>query len=144
MTFLSIEFGSEAYREECELRHRVLRVPIGLSLYDEDLSRESGQMHFGLFAERKLVACAIAVAISSTEAKIRQMAVSQGTQRQGCGRKLLQALERELAARGFRHFSLNARVVAAGFYEKLGYTRTGPEFTEVGLPHVKMEKRLAS
>jgi ribosomal protein S18 acetylase RimI-like enzyme len=144
MIFHQIEFGSDAYRAECELRHRVLRVPLGLSLYDEDLSRESTQMHFGWFEETKLVACAIAWALSPTEARIRQMAVDHQNQRRGCGRKLLQAVEGELAGRGFDHFVLHARVVAVGFYEKLGYSRIGSEFSEIGLPHVKMEKWLTT
>ena len=37
---------------------------------------------------------------------------------------------------------MHARMTAVGFYAKLGYTRVGDGFTEVGIPHVKMEKRL--
>jgi predicted GNAT family N-acyltransferase len=142
MNFLEIEHGSAAYRQECELRHRVLRVPLGLSLHDEDLSQERLQTHFGLFDGGALVACVIAAPLSPTAAKIRQMAVSAEHQGQGCGRRIIAGLEAHLAARGVVQLSMHARLTAVGFYEKLGYARTGPEFTEVGIPHVKMEKRL--
>ncbi len=99
-------------------------------------------MHFGLFDEGALVACVIAVALSPTEAKIRQMAVDGGHQGQGCGRRIILCLENHLAGQGFVHFSMHARMSAAGFYEKLGYSKTGREFIEVGIPHIKMEKRL--
>ncbi|OYV06044.1 MAG: hypothetical protein CFE26_08435 [Verrucomicrobiales bacterium VVV1] len=142
MTFAEIPYGSSAYQAECTLRHEVLRVPIGLSLHDEDLSNERDQLHFGLFDEDELVACVIAVVLSPNEAKIRQMAVSPEHQRKGCGRLIIEGLERNLAARGVTHFSMHARRSAVGFYEKLGYSTIGEEFTEVGLPHARMEKSL--
>ena len=76
MTFREIHFGSDEYRLECALRDVVLRMPLGLSLRDEDLAREKDQWHYGLFEpDAELVACVIAAPISSTEVSIRQMAV---------------------------------------------------------------------
>ncbi len=140
MDFRQIEFGSAEYRLEYDLRHRVLRVPIGLSLHDEDLSGEAGHLHFGLFEAEQLLACAIAVPTSSVSAKIRQMAVDAQQQNRGLGRILLDHLHRELEAKGLTHFHLHSRITAAVFYEKLGYIRTGSEFTEVGIPHIRMER----
>ncbi len=142
MTFTEIPYGSEAYQAECALRHEVLRLPIGLSLHDEDLSSERDQLHFGLFDEDELVACVIAVLASPTEAKIRQMAVSPEHQGKGCGRRIIEGLEEHLAARRVTYFSMHARMTAVGFYGKLGYSKVGEEFTEVGIPHVRMEKRV--
>lgn len=141
--FKSIEFGSSDFRKECELRHQVLRTSIGLSLYDEDLSGETHQRHFGLFDPAgNLLACAIAVVLSPTTAKIRQMAVSAACQQQGYGRRIMRGIEERLAAGGHVHVCLNARLTASGFYEKLGYHKAGGEFTEVGIPHILMEKHL--
>ena len=141
MTFREIEFGSDKFRAECELRHQVLRLPIGLSLYDEDLDQERQQLHFGLFGPGGgLAACVIAVPVSSTEAKIRQMAVRPEQQGRGRGRRIIHDLEEYLARGGFVHLAMHARMTAVGFYTKLGYAKVGPEFTEVGIPHVTMEK----
>lgn len=70
------------------------------------------------------------------------MVVGAGLQRRGFGRTMLQHLESGLAGRGFKHLSMHARIEAVGFYEKLGYSRAGLEFIELGIRHVKMEKRL--
>ncbi|HEX2853462.1 MAG TPA: GNAT family N-acetyltransferase [Opitutaceae bacterium] len=142
ITFREIEFGSPTFHLARELRHNVLRAPIGRSFDDEDLTEESTQIHFGLFVRDVLVGCVIAVPISPKEAKVRQMAVSFESQGRGYGRQILEHLESELAQRGFAHLWMHARTTAIGFYEKLAYTRMGPEFVEIGIPHVKMVKCL--
>ena len=145
MTFQEIQFASDEFQQECELRQAVLRAPLGLNLYDEDLDAERGQWHFGLFdPSAGLVACVIAVPLASTSAKIRQMAVHPAQQGRGHGRTILQHLEAHLARRGSVHLNMHARLTAVGFYEKLGYARSGPEFIEVGIPHVRMEKHLSA
>jgi len=143
MTFREMAFGSDDFRKECALRHEVLRAPLGLSLYDEDLSQEKQQMHFGLFDQSKnLVACVIAVTLSSSDAKLRQMAVNPEHRGQGHGRNLIHCLEDHLARRGFNRLILHSRMTAVGFYEKLGYAKAGIEFMEVGIPHIRMEKSI--
>ena len=91
MIFQEIAFGSADFEKECQLRDKILRIPIGLSLFDEDISLEIDQMHFGLLDQnRNLVACVIAVARSPAEAKIRQMAVdSARSKAKGTGAALL-------------------------------------------------------
>jgi predicted GNAT family N-acyltransferase len=44
--------------------------------------------------------------------------------------------------RGFKKLCMHSRKTAAGFYERLGYSVTGEEFTEVTIPHYNMEKML--
>jgi ribosomal protein S18 acetylase RimI-like enzyme len=70
------------------------------------------------------------------------MAVSPDRQRRGLGRRLLEDLENDLRARGFRTLVLNARTSAVGFYERLGYSVLGEEFVDVTVPHVRMSKRV--
>ncbi len=125
------------------MRNEVLRLPLGLNLFDEDLEHERHQMHFGLFEQDDtLLACVIAVAHSPTKAKIRQMAVKAEHAGKGMGRSLLKSLESSLASQGITQLSMHARVTAIGFYEKLGFQKIGVGFVEVGIPHIKMEKNL--
>jgi hypothetical protein len=57
--------GSDDYRAACALRQAVLRKPLGLDLFTEDLAAERDQWHFGLFdGAGTLVACAIALPLS--------------------------------------------------------------------------------
>ena len=119
-------------------------MPLGLSLYEEDLSAESAQRHFGLWNGTLLLACVTIAPLSPTTTKLRQMAVTPGCQGQGHGRKLIRFVETQLSQAGVAEISLHARRTAVGFYEKLGYHTLGAEFTEVSLPHLKMEKALKS
>ena len=43
---------------------------------------------------------------------------------------------------GYEEIVLHARETALGFYQKLGYETEGDSFTEVGLPHSAMRKKL--
>ncbi|TWI72273.1 acetyltransferase (GNAT) family protein [Desulfobotulus alkaliphilus] len=143
MEFFQMDFGSDAYAIACDLRHEILRKPIGLSLYEEDLGQEKNHLHFGLRdARQKLLACVIAVPLSKSEARIRQMAVAPRQQGQGCGRYLLLEMENLLAEKGFTRLSMHARSSAEGFYAKLGYLPVGRVFMEVGLPHLPMVKNI--
>jgi predicted GNAT family N-acyltransferase len=145
MIFGQINFGSEEYHQECRLRNEVLRAPLGLNLFDEDLGPEQAQAHFGLFDQAgALIACVIVVPLSSTEAKLRQMAVSPGHQRQGHGRRILRSVEEHLAPTGIKRISMHARVTAVGFYSALGYATEGHQFIEVGIPHIQIQKALSS
>lgn len=144
MNVKEIRHGSTEYQQECALRQEVMRKPLGLNLYDEDLLAERGQIHFGLFDEKdQLLACVIAMPVTASEAKVRQMVVRPSLQGKGCGRLLLEAAEKVLVQRGFADLYLHSRMTVIGFYEHLGYTQTGSEFMEVGMPHVKMCKRVS-
>lgn len=137
-----IEYGSDEYAEECAVRERILRRPLGLSLWDEDLTVEAAQWHFGLFDDERLIGCVVAIPVSDQRIKLRQMAIVEERQNAGCGRLLLTQVEIELRAAGFSEIYLHAREEAAPFYQKLGYSPVGPGFIEVTLPHLAMEKRL--
>jgi predicted GNAT family N-acyltransferase len=144
MSIREIVFGSPDHDRLLRLRHEVLRVPLGLSLWEEDLEAERAQRAFGLFLpDDVLAACLMAVPLPGDEAKLRQMAVDPSLQGQGWGGRLLGEVERRLAGSGFRRTVLHARRTAERFYAKHGYRAEGPEFTEVGIPHVRMRKRLA-
>lgn len=143
MTFREIVFGSDDYRATQELREARLRKPLGLTLTNEDLEAERSQLHFGLFDPAgKLAGSVIAVPLEAGKARLRQMAVAPDFSGHGHGARILQNLETELLRRGFCHIVLHARSAVTGFYEKSGYSITGPEFEEVGIPHRPMEKVL--
>lgn len=149
--FVSIAFNSDLYQESLLLRNRLLRKPLGLELTAQQLTGEEEQRHFGLLdneglnadsAPEVLVACVIAVPLTATHVKLRQMAVDDSRQRSGLGTRLIQCVEDELRKDGVGSIELNAREPAIGFYERLGYQPEGPRFVEVTIPHQKMVKQL--
>ena len=129
-------------REEArELRFRVLREPLGFSRADVIVDGEDDSMHLAAVDNGRVVACVMLTPTSPTRGKLRQMAVHPSLQGTGLGRALVHQLEQALGAQGFNEIELHARDHAVGFYEKLGYTREGDPFIEVGLPHFRMRKR---
>ena len=125
---------------EIELRHRVLRAPLGLTFTADELDAEAEQRHFAGLLERQLIATVSVTQLPEGGVKLRQMVVDPDFQRRGWGRALLQEVERQLAEHGHRKLSLHARETAVGFYAAAGYLHEGETFEEVGLPHRRMIK----
>ena len=137
-----IPWGSPDYQEALRLRHEIMRVPLGLSLYDEDLEAEKDQFHFGLYLGGALTAVGVLQDQGQGVAYLRQIAVQPLFQGYGLGKQLLLHLEAFAQQRGFRRLTMHARSSAKGFYEKLGYRTQGAEFIQVTIPHQIMEKDL--
>ncbi len=144
MEYRLIQHGTDAYDASLKLRHQILRVPLGMDLYDgsyDDLSQESRYYHFGAFDEDgELISSVIGIPTATHEIRIKQMVVAEDHQNKGVGRRLFMAFEAYLLNLGFQLFILHARLSTHGFYLNLGYEIIGEEFEEVGLPHYKMSK----
>ncbi len=70
--------------------------------------------------------------------QLRGMAVLDAHQKQGLGEKLVQAAEEYIQLQGGRLVWFNAREIAVGFYEKMGYKIIGEPFTigDIGTHYV--------
>jgi len=135
-----IQYNSEDYRQELELRDKVLRKPLGLSLYDENLEKESNDVHIGAFINHKLVGVLILTKLNSNEIKMRQVAVDETWRDKKIGTEMVKYAETHSHNHGYTTMLLNARKTAIGFYESLGYQKVGEEFLEINIPHSKMNK----
>lgn len=143
MKIVEIEYGSELYEEALYLRDEMLRKPIGLKHSEADLVAEKAYRHFGILLEDRLVACLMLVPHGPEVTQVRQMAVLDELQGNGFGRFIMTGVEAILRDEDqIGRIFLNARGTAIGFYEKLGYLGVGGTFTEVGIPHLRMEKLL--
>ncbi len=142
MELIEIEWCSPQYQSALEIRHEVLRAPLGLKLTAEELDGEYGQLHFGVLDNDVLIATLTARPCSTTEIQLRQMAVCTNHQRGGVGTKLLLETEARLRERAFTSVFLNARMTCLPFYEKHGYKKVGEPFELIALPHLKMVKQL--
>lgn len=76
-------------------------------------------------------------------AHIGRMAVLGGERRAGTGGAILLTLMHAARAAGFHAAQLNAQTYVAAFYARHGFVAEGPEFDEVGIPHVSMRASLA-
>ena len=138
----SITVNDVAYKDVWYLREEVLRKPLGLSLKNEDLSRDVLNTIFTATINNKIIGCVFLQPITENEIQLRAMAVYSNWQQHGIGKALVVAAEEYAKINGYNLIILHARKVAIGFYEKMGYMPYGNEFIEVGIPHFMMKKDL--
>jgi len=151
--FREVVYGSAEYKTTLALRHQILREPLGLNLWHENLSVEIDQRHFTLWQRSDaltgsdnnkavLLACVVIVPKSQGWVKLRQMAVNSRFQRRGLGQRLIAAVENILVNEGVKQIELSARESAVAFYQASHYACEGSAYVEVGLPHQRMIKML--
>jgi ribosomal protein S18 acetylase RimI-like enzyme len=137
-----IDHGSREYKQMIDLRHQVLRKPLGLEFTKEELEREKNDMLIAAYEDDRMLGCCILTEVEPDKVRLRQMAVISGLQGKGIGRVLMQFAENLARDRGYKKLTMHARKAVIGFYEKLGYKVVGEEFEEVTIPHYVMEKSL--
>jgi predicted GNAT family N-acyltransferase len=74
--------------------------------------------------------------------KLERMAVEGRFRDHGVGSKLLDAAEQGAAGLGAEEAVVHAQRQAEGFYARRGYSNEGKPFSEAGIEHVRMVKRL--
>lgn len=139
--------GESEWRENYELRWRVLRAPWRQPRGSEQDEHEADALHrvcleldeaAGL---SRLVGTARAHRVDAQTAQIRYMAVVDDRRGTGVGGLLLRALEDALRAAGVTEVVLNARESALAFYERRGYRVVGEAPTLYGeIRHARMSK----
>lgn len=73
------------------------------------------------------------------DGKVGRLAVRASHRRTGVGALLMARLHELARDAGLPRVWCNAQVVAAPFYERLGYVATGAHFLEADIEHVRME-----
>ena len=89
-----------------------------------------------------MIGCCVLTPLNERTVQLRQMAVDLSLQGKGIGALILQFAEKLAVERGFTNLILHARDAVMKFYGKSGYEQFDEPFTEVGVPHHKMQKQL--
>ena len=134
--------GSREYRGGVELRRRMLRIPLGLDFTPEELDQESCDVFLVGMKDEKIVATLVLTTLEDGAVKMRQVAVEELFQGLGLGTALVRDAERIAREAGFSRVVVSARLPAVEFYLGMGYTLSGETYTEVGIPHQRLEKAL--
>jgi len=140
--FNLINYGSPEYRSMCRLRDEVLRKPIGLRLTEAEMLRDKNDILLACMEDGEVTACCILSEKDSDTVQLRQMAVATAYRLQGLGKEMLRFAEETARNNRYSVIFMHARKTAVGFYEKNGYIVKGEEFTEVGIPHYEMIKKV--
>ncbi len=140
-----IEYGSMAYRDSLELRNRVMRIPLGRNLYEEDLTFERDAVMVGAYEAETLIGTGVMVRKGDVFS-LEFLCVDTACQRAGTGGQLLHWLEEYARKAQVDKITMHARTSAQGFYERHGYCATNEAFVHTGapVPHVIMEKIIAT
>ncbi|MET0759169.1 MAG: GNAT family N-acetyltransferase [Flavobacterium sp.] len=134
--------------ETFSVRLPVLRAgkPIESCRFDGDDLETT--RHFGLFLENNLTGvisifkAQSKLFVEESQFQIRGMAVLEHHQKKGFGEALIRHAEDYIKIQNGTMIWFNARIVAVGFYEKLGYQIIGDSFdiADVGEHYVQFKK----
>lgn len=144
---VKLTYRSQDYFNACQLRDDLLRIPLGLKLTEEDILKDAGGVHYAGLIGDTVVACASAWRIDQVppqQSHIKQVAVAEGYQGKGLGRWIMDFTESMCRDSGDSSVFVHARQHVSEFYLKLGYETIGDVFFEVGIPHLKMVKKLST
>ncbi|EOL44556.1 GNAT family N-acetyltransferase [Enterococcus caccae] len=131
-----IKYGSQDtdfYEQTLHLRNKVLRQPLGKSIFEEDLTIEKENDFYGWEKERQIIAT---LSIYTKENKVAQLtafAVEPTYQNKGYGNRLLEFLLDDLGKKGYERVDVSARSSAKTFYEKSGFMVLGNPVVNVAL-----------
>jgi len=143
LQYLWIDAFTPLYAQAIDLRTRLLRDPLGLVFYAEDLAQEWDMHHLvAVNEQQKVLGCLVLTELDQETIKMRQVAVDTDQQGKGIGAQMVKVSEEYARRRSYRTMSLHARQVAVDFYLRLGYEIYGDPFTEVSVPHRSMRKLL--
>lgn len=138
-----IEFATPAFDENLRLRNDILRVPLNMEFYAEDIAEEWNSTHLGCYdGSGELMGSLIMKDVGNGQVKMRQVAVANKFQNRGVGHNMVAASEVWAKENNFSEIVLNAREVAVPFYLKQDYEQIGERFEEVGIPHFKLRKKI--
>ena len=139
----NIEYGSLNYKKTLDLRNKVMRIPLGLNIYDEDFSFEKNAIIVGAYEEDELIGVGT-MTYSDNIFKLEYLCVDTDIQSNGIGGKMLEWLENKALDKNAKKIVLDARVSAQKFYENHGYKIIGDVYmlSYAPVPHILMEKIL--
>ena len=131
------------YQQERELRNKILLRPIGIPDFGWEMN-DSESWHFVAIDNSKIIGCVLLVPLDENlqTGQLIQMAVDQGWQGKGVGKKLVKDLLIFAKTKGFTEIVIHSRSDVTTFYEALGFKTFGDEFEEVGVAHQHLRMSL--
>ena len=99
-------------------------------------------IHSLVLINHTAVATGRLIPLDNKNGKIGRMAVLTEYRKMGIGGLILNFLEKKALEKNITHIILEAQEYVKKFYSNHGYSERGGVFLEVGIPHIKMKKKL--
>ena len=125
-----------------KIRTLVFQQEQGVSAELEFDGLDAIATHFLAYVEGLAVGTARIKEIDADTAKIERLAVLSEYRKQGVGKRLMESALSTIARQNKSIAIVHAQAYIAQLYQQLGFSIVGDEFTEAGIPHVKMIKHL--
>ena len=119
------------------LRRVVFIEEQGVPEADEIDDKDDAAIHL-LATENGTPVGSARLLIMGDTGKIGRVCVLKSHRGTGLGAALIRAAITELRKHGLTRAKLGSQTHAIGFYERLGFTPTGPEYIDAGIPHRDM------
>lgn len=113
-----------------------------LTLHGCRVEGDAQARHYGMKIDGEVVCCFSIFDIGNHGVRLRKFATAAVHQRKGYGGYLLEHVMCLLQSEHVASVVLDARMIAAPFYEKHGFTAITEIFKKSGVAHVRMERRL--
>ncbi|MFM9163921.1 MAG: GNAT family N-acetyltransferase [Solirubrobacterales bacterium] len=133
--------GPDEFGQAMELRREVFVVEQQVAEAEEFDGREEECVHVVAVDDGRVIGCCRLLPAGEV-VKLGRMVVASGRRREGVAAALLAESDRQAAALGASRITLSAQTYVVSLYEQAGYEVAGEPFDEVGIEHVRMEKRL--
>lgn len=135
MEVKQIEWNSQEYKKALELRDKVLRQPLGMSIYDDPLESEKEDLHIIVIEGTLVIGVCFYRTIDKHTMQMKQVAIDPSYQHRHIGREMFMQSIQRLKQLQIKTVMVHARENALGFYQKLGFEECGEPFFEVGIHH---------
>ena len=138
-----IEYKSPEYWQACQLRYRLFYAEHDLP-WEVALDKNNIDFHAAMIIHGDVVAYGQLIALSDRQYKIGQMVVDPRYQKQNLGKQIILFLIDLAKQQGASEITLNSRLTAVGFYQKVGFQPCGVQFPSptTGVIHLPMNKKL--
>ncbi|WP_204105140.1 MULTISPECIES: GNAT family N-acetyltransferase [Spirulina sp. CCY15215] len=141
----NLEIKIVSYSEErqilASIRKQVFQeeqnVPFELEFDGQDETAE----HFLAYWQGKAIGTVRLRFLEPQTAKIERLAVLKEARGKNIGKQLMQAVLERAVQKQAKQAIINAQLYIKGLYLKLGFEPVGEQFTEAGIPHLKMIKK---
>lgn len=125
-----------------EVRRQVFVEEQGIPKALEFDGNDKEALHMVVKDSERVVGTARVLFLAGNQAKLERMAVLKPFRRRGIGRRIISFLNEELRSRRVQQVVLHAQHEAVAFYRACGFLGTGLPFSEAGIEHKKMQRRL--
>ena len=129
-------------KEAFEVRKKVFTEEQGIPEDLEFDNHDREALHMVVKDGERVIGTARVLFLTTNQAKIERMAILRPFRHRGIGRRIISFLNEELKNRHVEEVVLHAQYSVVAFYKSCGFEELGLPFWEVGIKHIKMQKRL--